>query len=224
MTLPDNIHNDLVHAPAILTGINHEATSNHTLDATLNPIPALPPVTPAITYMATSSGNLNMGGVSSIYLEQRFPQRMAAIQTVRNGVHGTGYKHIWNVIQVKRMAIDLGIKWADEGKTINTVLMENGWTISVEDIVLAAGTGVVNTTFKNAKTTYSKVLRLTGAVNQDELPDDNLKHAHKIFQWLVCEKLADPDAKERAEREAAQITNSALKKLVDSMQNWLGSD
>lgn len=134
--------------------------------------------------------------------------------------YGSGYAHFWKLIQVKRIALDMGIRWVDEGRTINAVILENGWSVLLSDIVttLHRQLGLNHSSFLNIKTRYSRALRVEARMTGlDQVPNSG-QDQWEVLRWLVSEEMAMPNSMVRAEREASQLLLADIQRLVMGLE------
>lgn len=170
---------------------------------------------------STSSIENNREVTAASYLRSRFANIVSSIAAVRDGTHyGTAYKQMWTVMKVKKMALDIGIRWMDDGKTQPMVQLEGGLEIRVGDIVLATS-GMAPGTFSNARTRYARVLRVHGLVDEDILANPAQKLSYQILGAFLQETPVDVVSTRTAERNAATMSIAKLDTILAGLDSCI---
>jgi hypothetical protein len=153
------------------------------------------------------------------YIVSRFQNIISLIEAVRLNNYGTAYAQLWTVLKVKEMALAVGIRWVDDGKSHPMVRLGNGLQIKLNDIV-AATAGMAWGTFSNARTRYGKALRVYGLVSKDNLPEAKWLSYDILGVFLQTEQ-ANHLSSNIAERSAAAMPIAKLDTIINDMDAYV---
>ncbi|KAJ6467224.1 hypothetical protein DFH09DRAFT_1483442 [Mycena vulgaris] len=131
------------------------------------------------------------------YLEERLADSVALYRAVDASPLASGYKHSAVVRLIRHMALQIGFTWPDAGVPKTAITLEDGYSISIENILTLSANAPVIATFKNQVHDYNQMslaqARLLQYAGQRALTDAE-RNAGALFFNLASAAILDPSA------------------------------